>query len=83
MTGTQERGYAFESYVAELFRREQFAVLSRPSAANRRQVDLFASRGDERYLVEVKWRASRRSGSPMSTMCCGASSGVRRIWQAS
>lgn len=59
MPRAQDRGYAFESYVAELLRREQFAVVSRPSAANRRQVDLFASRGDEHYLVEVKWHKSK------------------------
>ncbi len=58
MSNAQERGYAFERYVAELLRQEQFAVSQRPKAASRRQVDLFASRGSEHYLIETKWRKS-------------------------
>jgi len=56
MTNAQLRGYAFQNYVAELLRRGQFQVVTRPAAANRRQVDLFASRGNEHFLIETKWR---------------------------
>lgn len=58
MGNAQERGYAFERYVGELLRREHFEVVARPSAANGRQVDLFASRGERHYLIETKWRKS-------------------------
>ena len=55
MPNAQERGYAFEHYVAHVLRRDHFAVVNRPGAANRRQVDLFATRGSDHYLLEVKW----------------------------
>lgn len=56
MDNRQERGYAFEHYVGELLRREQFEVVTRPSAANGRRIDLFATRGERHYLLETKWR---------------------------
>jgi hypothetical protein len=59
MPNAQERGYAFEHYVADLLRRDHFAVVNRPGAANRRQVDLFATRGSDHYLLEVKWHKGK------------------------
>lgn len=56
MGNAQQRGYAFQEYVAGLLRREHFQIEGRPTAANRRQVDLFASRGDRHLLIETKWR---------------------------
>jgi hypothetical protein len=59
MPNAQERGYAFENYVADLLRRDHFAVVNRPGPANRPQVDLFATRGSDHYLLEVKWHKGK------------------------
>lgn len=63
MTDAHERGYAFQDYIANVLSREHFSVERRVQTANRRSVDLFASHGDLRLLVEAKWHA-RRSGLP-------------------
>lgn len=63
MTDPHERGYSFQEYIARLLSREHFDVERRVRTANRRNVDLFASRGDLHLLVEAKWHA-RESGIP-------------------
>jgi Holliday junction resolvase len=55
----QKRGYEFEHFIANLFRHRYFRVTSNPRTAKPRQTDLLATRGDESYIIEVKWRASK------------------------
>ncbi|MCW2992561.1 MAG: hypothetical protein JWQ18_56 [Conexibacter sp.] len=62
-TDRQGRGREFESVVAELFDRAGYDVVVNPGAAKPRQTDLHASRRDEAYLIEVKWREAD-IGSP-------------------
>ena len=50
-----KRGYEFEVLVGDLFRQAHFRVVSGARAATPRQVDLMATLGDERYLIETKW----------------------------
>lgn len=50
------RGYDFQPFVGRLFQAQHFKVEKKPRAAKPRQVDLFASRGTEVYLIETKWR---------------------------
>lgn len=57
-TDSARRGHQFEAFVAALLRTEHFDI-ERDLRANRRQVDLFASRGDLHLLVEVKWTQGR------------------------
>jgi hypothetical protein len=63
MKNFQQRGYAFEAFIAAVLQREHFSVEKHVSRANRRQVDIFASRGDRHYLIETKWR-SKKTGIP-------------------
>jgi len=52
-----QRGYDFQRFVARLLQTEHFRVEPKATPAKPRQVDLFASRGDEAYLIETKWRS--------------------------
>jgi Holliday junction resolvase len=52
----QVRGRLFEDVIRKLFERSRFHVTRNAGAATPRQTDLFARRGDEEYLIEVKWR---------------------------
>jgi hypothetical protein len=52
----QARGRMFEDVVRKLFERARFHVTRNAGAATPRQTDLFARRGDDEYLIEVKWR---------------------------
>jgi hypothetical protein len=52
----QKRGYAFQPFVGKLFQAQHFRVEPKSRAAKPRQIDLFATRGDEVYLIETKWR---------------------------
>jgi hypothetical protein len=54
-----KRGFAFQSFVASLFRREHFSVTPSPGLAPDRQIDLIATRHDESYLIETKWWKKR------------------------
>jgi Holliday junction resolvase len=51
-----ERGREFEKFVAKLFGSLNFQVIYNARAARPRQVDLIATRGIEKYLIECKWR---------------------------
>lgn len=53
-TDAQGRGYAFEAFIGKMFQAEHFRV-ERKSRGTR-QIDLFATLGNEVYLVETKWR---------------------------
>ncbi len=55
-TDAQQRGYDFQPFVGRLFQAQHFRVERKARAAKPRQVDLFATRGDEVYLIETKWR---------------------------
>jgi hypothetical protein len=57
------RGREFERIVAELFDRAGYDVVTNPGAARPRQSDVHASRRDEAYLIEAKWRQTE-IGSP-------------------
>lgn len=50
------RGYDFQPFVGRLFQAQHFKVEKKARAARPRQIDLFASRGTEVYLIETKWR---------------------------
>jgi hypothetical protein len=52
----QVKGRMFEDVVRKLFERSRFQVQRNAGAGTPRQTDLFARRGDEEYLIEVKWR---------------------------
>lgn len=56
---SQRRGYEFQDFVGGLFKQRHFRVILSPGTARPRQTDLLAIRGDESYLVEVKWRKSK------------------------
>lgn len=58
----QSRGYAFQEFIAEVFRAVGFDVTPNAGTAQPRQTDLVARRGDEAYLIETKWE-NRRAGS--------------------
>ena len=55
----QRRGYDFEEFVGDLFRRWHFKVIRNPGTARPRQTDLLAARGNDSYLIETKWRSSK------------------------
>lgn len=55
-TDPHRRGYNFQPFVGKLFQAQHFKVETKARAARPRQVDLFASRGTEIYLIETKWR---------------------------
>jgi Holliday junction resolvase len=55
----QRRGLRFERVIADLFRANQFEVTTNPGTARPRQTDLLAVRGNDRYLIECKWRSSK------------------------
>ena len=58
-TDAHRRGYDFQPFVGRIFQAKHFRVEKKPRAAKPRQVDLFATRGDEVYLIETKWRKDR------------------------
>jgi Restriction endonuclease len=62
MADPTKRGFDFELFVGSLFGRWHFEVFGSPGAGGTRQVDLLATLGDETYLVETKWWASRKPG---------------------
>jgi len=49
-------GVEFQSLIAQLFRREHFRVKLNARTAQPRQTDLVATKGQEVYLVETKWK---------------------------
>jgi Holliday junction resolvase len=53
------RGYEFQEFVANLFRYRHFKVTSNPGTARPRQTDLLATRGEDIYIIEVKWRITK------------------------
>jgi hypothetical protein len=53
------RGYDFEQLVATIFGRKHFKVVLNPGTARPRQTDLLATRGDDMYLVEIKWLSTK------------------------
>ncbi len=55
-TDPHRRGYDFQPFVGRLFQAQHFKVEKKARAARPRQIDLFASRGTEVYLIETKWR---------------------------
>jgi hypothetical protein len=57
-TDKQGRGIRFERVIADLFRANRFEVKLNPDTAHPRQTDLIAVRGNDRYLIECKWRSS-------------------------
>ncbi len=50
------RGARFELLVQRLFERAHFSVERNAGVARPRQTDLFASYGDDSYLIETKWK---------------------------
>jgi sRNA-binding regulator protein Hfq len=55
-TDAHRRGFDFQPFVGRIFQAQHFRVEKRARAAKPRQIDLFATRGDEVYLIETKWR---------------------------
>lgn len=55
-TDAHRRGLDFQPFVGRMFQAQHFRVEKKARAAKPRQVDLFATRGDEVYLIETKWR---------------------------
>jgi hypothetical protein len=55
-TDAHGRGFAFQPFVGKMFQAQHFRVEKKARAAKPRQIDLFATRGDEVYLIETKWR---------------------------
>jgi hypothetical protein len=53
------RGYDFQDFVGSLFKQQHFSVVPSAGTARPRQTDLLATRGDETYLIETKWRTSK------------------------
>lgn len=51
-----QRGYQYQSFIGSLFKHYHYTVIPNAGTARPRQVDLLATRGDETYLVETKWR---------------------------
>lgn len=58
-TNAQARGTRFEMIIQRLFEERRFLVKRNPQAAAPRQTDLIASRGNQLYLIEVKWYGLR------------------------
>ena len=56
ITRATTRGLELERFVADLFRRYHFKVTPNAGTARPRQTDIFASKVNEVYLVECKWR---------------------------
>jgi hypothetical protein len=52
----QRRGYQLQDLVGDVLKTEHFRVERRSRVAAPRQVDLFATRGPESFLIETKWR---------------------------
>jgi hypothetical protein len=59
LVDAQRRGYSFQDFVGGLFKRRHFKVDSSPATARPRQTDLLATRGNDAYLIETKWRKSK------------------------
>jgi Restriction endonuclease len=59
MRDYQRRGYDFQDFVGSLFKDRHFNVVPSPGTAKPRQTDLLATRGDDAYLIETKWRRSK------------------------
>lgn len=59
MRDYQRRGYDFQDFVGSLFKYRHFNVVPSPGTAKPRQTDLLATRGDDAYLIETKWRKSK------------------------
>jgi hypothetical protein len=57
-TNARRRGLLFEGVIADLFRTLRFEVQPNAGTARPRQTDLLAIRGNDRYLIECKWRAT-------------------------
>jgi hypothetical protein len=55
-TDAHRRGFDFQPFVGRIFQAQHFRVEKKAGAAKPRQVDIFATRGDEVYLIETKWR---------------------------
>jgi len=64
----QIRGFAFQDFVSDLFASAGFDVTPNAGAARPRQTDLVARRGDEAYLIEVKWVANNLDVSHISDL---------------
>ncbi|WP_143082664.1 restriction endonuclease [Nonomuraea wenchangensis] len=54
-----KRGYNLERFMVNLFRFYHFQTTPNAGAAKPRQVDLFATRDTESYLIETKWRSDK------------------------
>jgi hypothetical protein len=63
-----KRGYAFERFIADLFREAGFDVTPNAGAAAPRQTDLVARRGDQAYLIETKWEDRKTDVSGVSAL---------------
>lgn len=59
LRNSQRRGYDFQDFVGSLFKQQHFSVVPSAGTARPRQTDLLVTRGDETYLIETKWRASK------------------------
>jgi hypothetical protein len=64
----QARGFAFQDFVGELFRRAQFEVVPNAGAAKPRQTDIVARRGPETYLVETKWEQAKSDSGDIDAL---------------
>ncbi|MCE2999446.1 MAG: restriction endonuclease [Betaproteobacteria bacterium] len=66
-------GREFENLVAEFFRRKSFAVEQRAARMPEAGVDLVASIGEDRYLVQCKhWRVQRVGVAVVRELCAVA-----------
>ncbi|MEU7864401.1 restriction endonuclease [Nonomuraea sp. NPDC049141] len=70
-----QRGYALERFMVDLFRAHHFQTTPNAGAAKPRQVDLFATRDAESYLIETKWRSDKLDISDID----GLRSRLRRV----
>jgi hypothetical protein len=68
LTDAHRRGYDFQPFVGRLFQARNFRVEKKARAARPRQVDLFATRGGEMYLIETKWRKDRANSGDIDSL---------------
>lgn len=67
-TNAQARGYSFQKLIRRIFEAKHFRVVNEPGTARPRRSDLLATRGDERYLVEAKWRRGPANSSDIDSL---------------
>jgi hypothetical protein len=67
-TDAHRRGFDFQPFIGKIFQAQHFRVEKKARAAKPRQVDLFATRGDEVYLIETKWRKDPANSNDIDSL---------------